>query len=100
MLFSLFLGVVEPGACGLIRQPIFSLSDVADEGAELGATPTGDRGGGTGKDELFTAAALGGIVKFVPEPFKLVGRRPTNISNVWNPSGLNTWTMYGNGLMS
>src|SRR5215210_7794080 len=54
-------GIIEPGVGELVRQTAFTLSDVVDEGAELGAAPTtGGRGAGGGKGHLLAAAALQG----------------------------------------
>src|SRR5215217_9147363 len=33
-------GIIEPGVGELVRQTAFTLSDIVDEGAELGAAPT------------------------------------------------------------
>src|SRR3954447_19901567 len=54
-------GIVEPGVGELVRQTAFALSDVVDEGAEVGAAPTtGARGAGSGKGHLLGAVAREG----------------------------------------
>src|SRR5215212_1412190 len=60
-------GIVEPGMGEIVRQTAFTLSDVVDEGAELGAAPTTDcRGAGSGKGHLLGAVALEGEVGRMP----------------------------------
>src|SRR5215217_5213899 len=50
VLFCPLSGIIEPGVGELVRQTAFALSDVVDEGAELGAAPTtGARGAGSAK---------------------------------------------------
>jgi hypothetical protein len=52
-------GIVEPGVGELVRQTAFALSNVLDEGPELGAaSTTGGRGACSGKGHLLTAVAL------------------------------------------
>src|SRR5688572_14510184 len=55
-------GIIEPGVGELVRQTAFTLSDVVDEGAQVGAAPTtGDRGAaGSAKGDLSAAVALEG----------------------------------------
>src|SRR5687767_5641332 len=56
-------GIIEPGVGELVWQTAFTLSDVADEGAEVGPAPTaGGRGGaaGSSKGHLLAAVALEG----------------------------------------
>src|SRR5688500_4661839 len=55
-------GMIEPGVGELVRQTAFTLSDLVDEGAELGAAPTaGARGAaGSAKGDLLAAVALEG----------------------------------------
>src|SRR5215204_6794253 len=52
--------IIEPGVGEIIRQTAFTLSDVVDEGAKLGAAPTtGGRGAaGSAKGHLLSAFAL------------------------------------------
>src|SRR5215210_2488194 len=59
VLLCLLSGVVEPGVDELVWQPAFALSDVVDEGAEVGAAPTtGGRCAGSAKGHLLAAVAL------------------------------------------
>jgi hypothetical protein len=52
-------GIVEPGVGELVRQTAFGLSDVVDEGAEVGAAPTtGGRGADSAKGHILAAVAL------------------------------------------
>src|SRR5215211_4524962 len=61
VLFCTLFCVVEPGVGEIVRQTAFALSDVVDEGAELGVTPTaGARGAGGAKGHLLAALALQG----------------------------------------
>jgi hypothetical protein len=55
-------GIIEPGVGEIVRQSAFTLSDLVDEGAQLGAAPTtGDRGAaGSAKGDLLAAVALEG----------------------------------------
>src|SRR5215210_6257672 len=54
-------GIVEPGVGELVRQTAFTLSDVVDEGAKVGAAPTtGGCGAGSAKGHLLAAVALEG----------------------------------------
>src|SRR5215218_4741611 len=54
-------GIVEPGVGEFVRQTAFVLSDVVDEGAEVGPAPTtGGRGAGSAKGHLLGAVALEG----------------------------------------
>src|SRR4051795_11922375 len=54
-------GIIEPGVGELVRQTAFTLSDVADEGAQLGAAPTtGGLGACSAKGHLLGAVALEG----------------------------------------
>ncbi len=55
MLFRLLLGIVKPGVADPIRQPTFSLLDVADDGTMVCAAPTSGRGAGGGQGEPLTA---------------------------------------------
>ena len=58
VLFGPRFGVVEPGVGELIRQKSFALSDVADEGTEVGAAlRTGGYGAGSAKGHLLTTVA-------------------------------------------
>src|SRR5918994_1790609 len=58
VLLCLLSGIVEPGVGELVRQTSFALSDVVDEGPEVGAAPaTGGR-----------AAAAAGSVKGTCSP--------------------------------
>src|SRR5215210_4644020 len=56
LLCTLF-GVVEPGVGELVRQTAFALSDLVDEGAKVGATPT-TGGAGSAKGYPLAAVAL------------------------------------------
>ena len=60
VLLCLLAGIMEPGVGEIVRQTSFALSDVVDEGAELGAAPTtGARGAaGSAKGHLLAAVAL------------------------------------------
>src|SRR5215216_5557590 len=52
-------GIIEPGVGEIVRQTSFALSDLADEGAQVGPAPTtGGRGAGSGKGHLLSAVAL------------------------------------------
>jgi hypothetical protein len=53
-------GIIESGVGELVRQTAFTLSDVVDEGAKLGAAPTagGLGGAGSAKGQLLAAVAL------------------------------------------
>jgi hypothetical protein len=52
-------GIIEPGVGELVRQTAFALSDVVDEGAQVGAAPTtGGCGTGSAKGHLLAAVAL------------------------------------------
>src|SRR5215207_1255730 len=56
-------GIIEQGVDEIVRQTAFTLSDVVDEGVELGAAPTaGGRGAaaGSAKGHLLSAFALEG----------------------------------------
>src|SRR5215207_2855899 len=61
-------GIIEPGVGEIVGQTAFTLSDVVDEGAELGAAPTaGARGGaGSAKGHLIAAIALQGDGGWMP----------------------------------
>jgi hypothetical protein len=65
-------GIIEPGMGEIVRQTAFALSDVVDEGAELGAAPTtggcgaGSCGAGSAKGHLLFALALEGDVRWMP----------------------------------
>src|SRR3954454_7399051 len=60
-------GIIEPGVGELVRQTAFVLSDVVDEGAEVGPAPTTcGRGGGRAKGHLLAAVALEGDVGRMP----------------------------------
>src|SRR5215217_2620496 len=59
--------IIEPGVGEIVRQTAFALSDVAGEGAEVGAAPTtGGRGAGSAKGHLLSAVALEGDVGRMP----------------------------------
>ena len=45
------------------------------------------------------ATVLGGLGGLIPDPFPLIGAHPYKISNLYNPSGLNTVRWYGNELV-
>src|SRR5215208_2442822 len=69
VLLCLLSGIIEPGVGELIRQTAFALSDLVDEGVEVGTAPTtGGRGGGagSGKGHLLAAVALEGDVGRMP----------------------------------
>src|SRR5215207_3357395 len=52
-------GIIEPGVGELVRLTAFTLSDLVDEGVELGAAPTtGGCGAGSAKGHLLSALAL------------------------------------------
>src|SRR5215208_6415014 len=55
-------GIIEPGVGELVRQTAFALSDLVDEGAEVGAAPTtgGCGAAGSAKGHLLAAVALEG----------------------------------------
>jgi len=60
-------GIIEPGVGELVRQTAFALSDVVDEGAEVGAAPTtGGCGAGSAKGHLLAAVALEGYCGWMP----------------------------------
>src|SRR5829696_3262594 len=58
MLFCPLSSVVVPGVRGLLPQPTFSHSDVADDGAVVGAAPAAGYGAGAGQSQLLAAIAL------------------------------------------
>src|SRR5215204_7446166 len=59
VLFSPLSSIIEPGVGEMVRQTAFALSDLADEGAEVGAATTaGGYGGGSPKGHLLAAFAL------------------------------------------
>ena len=61
MLVCPLFGVVEPGVGEPVRQMAFSLFDVVDEAAEVGAAlRTGGYGAGSAKGHLLTTLALDG----------------------------------------
>jgi hypothetical protein len=61
------VGVVEPGVGEPVRQAAFSLSDVVDEGTEVGAAPTtGGYGVGSAEGDPLAAVALEGDVGRMP----------------------------------
>src|SRR5829696_5246785 len=62
VLFCPRSGIIEPRVGELVRQTAFTLSDLVDEGAEVGAAPTtGGRGAaGSAKGHLLAALALEG----------------------------------------
>src|SRR5215208_4089298 len=62
VLFCPLSGIIEPRVGELVRQTAFALSDLVDEGAEVGAAPTtGGRGAaGSAKGHLLAALALEG----------------------------------------
>src|SRR5687768_7079336 len=52
-------GIIEPGVGELVRQTSFALSDVVDEGAEVGAAPTtGGCAARSANGHLLAAVAL------------------------------------------
>ena len=54
-------GIIEPRVGELIRQTAFALSDLVDEGAQVGAAPTtGGCSTGSAKGHLLSAVALEG----------------------------------------
>src|SRR5215212_11695436 len=60
-------GIIEPGVGELVRQTAFTLSDLVDEGAQVGAAATtGGRGADSGKGHLLAAVALEGDVGRMP----------------------------------
>src|SRR5215217_6806505 len=60
-------GIIEPGVGEIVRKTAFALSDLVDEGAELGAAPTaGGRGAGNGEGHLLAAVALEGYCGRMP----------------------------------
>src|SRR5215212_4404410 len=66
LLCTLF-GVVEPGVGEIVRQTAFALSDLVDEGPDVGAAPTaGGCGAGSAKGHLLAAVALKGDVGRMP----------------------------------
>src|SRR5215207_5521044 len=62
VLFCPLSGIIEPRVGELVRQTAFALSDLVDEGAQVGAAPTtGGRGAaGSAKGHLLAALALEG----------------------------------------
>ena len=58
VLFRLNSRIVAPRMSDLIREPSFSLLDVADNCTKGYATPTSDRGGGGGQEESLDALTL------------------------------------------
>src|SRR5215203_4058765 len=61
VLFCPLSGIIEPRVGELVRQTAFTLSDLVDEGAEIGAAPTtGGCGAGSAKGHLLAALALEG----------------------------------------
>src|SRR5918995_543945 len=61
-------GIIEPGVGEIVGQTAFALSDVVDEGAQVGTAPTtGGRGAaGSAKGHLLTALALQGHGGWMP----------------------------------
>src|SRR5687767_14296750 len=62
-------GIIEPGVGEIVGQTAFTLSDLVDEGGEVGAAPTtGGRGGaaGSAKGHLLSALALEGDCGWMP----------------------------------
>ena len=54
-------GIIEPGVGEIVRQTAFTLSDLVDEGAQIGTAPTtGGCRAGSGKGHLLAAVALEG----------------------------------------
>src|SRR5215203_7093389 len=52
-------GIIEPGVGEIVRQTAFTLSDLVDEGAKVGAAPTtGGCAAGSAKGHLLAAVAL------------------------------------------
>src|SRR3712207_1842386 len=76
MLFFPLLSVVVPGAGILLPQPTFSLSDVADDGAVVGAAPAAGYGAGASQSQLLAAIALEGDITRMP----LVGLAERNLA--------------------
>src|SRR5215216_2009654 len=62
VLFCPLSGIIEPRVGELVRQTAFALSDLVDEGAEVGAAPTtgGRAAAGSAKGHLLAALALEG----------------------------------------
>src|ERR671921_781240 len=59
VLLCALIRVVEPGVGELVRQTAFALSDLVDEGTEVGAAPTtGGCGADSGKGHPIAAVAL------------------------------------------
>ena len=60
-------GIIEPGVGEIVRQTSFALSDLVDEGAQVGTAPTtGGCGAGSGKGHLLAAVALEGNLARMP----------------------------------
>ncbi|TDQ00653.1 RHS repeat-associated protein [Labedaea rhizosphaerae] len=49
----------------------------------------------TGRFDPWGLATATVFSSLVPNPFKLIGRRPTSLTNIWK-TGVNTWRMFGN----
>src|SRR5215208_1761535 len=60
VLLCLLSGIIEPGVGEIVRQTSFALSDLVDEGPEVGAAPTtgGCGAAGSAKGHLLAAVAL------------------------------------------
>jgi hypothetical protein len=66
-LFRPHFGVVEPGVGELMWQMAFALSDIVDDGAEVGAAPTtGGYGAGSARGHLRATFALEGDILRTP----------------------------------
>src|SRR5215204_4023051 len=61
-------GIIEPGVGEIVRKTSFALSDLVDEGAQVGAAPTagGCAAAGSAKGHLLAAVALEGYCGRMP----------------------------------
>ena len=67
VLLCALAGIIEPGVGEIVRQTAFALSDVVDEGAEVGAATTaGGYGGGSPKCHLLATFAFDDDVRWMP----------------------------------
>jgi hypothetical protein len=66
VLLCLLLSVVAPGVSELIPQPAFSLLYAPDDGAVVGAAPTGEYGSGARQGQLLAAVTHQGNGRRVP----------------------------------
>src|SRR3712207_1164169 len=76
MLFFPLLSVVVPRVGGLLPQPTFSLSNVADDGVVVGAAPAAGYGAGASQGQLLAAIAFEDDVTGMP----LVGLAERNLA--------------------